>query len=188
MEVLDKDGLDYFWDKVKSYIDSNLISKENLNVPVGTILIFTGSYIQNNNDTWRLCDGSGLSSLEYPELYNVIGNTYGASSGNTDGEVIFNLPDLQGRIPIGRNTSDSDFAQLGNTGGSKTHIMTIDELVPHRHRVGTAYQTGGGSGTDYINPTSNTQNTTMTGGGQPMDIMNPYITIHYIIKIKPTEV
>lgn len=80
----------------------------------------------------------------------------------------------KGKMIIGRDEDDTDFQTSGLTGGSKTHTQTINEMPAHSHKVGIAYQTGGGSGTDYINPTSNAMDTTTTGGGQPMDIMNPY--------------
>lgn len=190
MEVLDKDGLDYFWDKIKNYVDSEILIKMNINVPVGTIMLWGSNTVAD--DSWHICDGTGLSSTQYPELYNIIGDTYGASLGSND-DVIFYLPDLQGRFPIGYKSSDTDFNMLGKKGGSKTHTQTIDEMPVHNHAMGTvwAQRTGYGS----INPTAssganmaNIKGTGVnTGGGQSMDIMNPYIVMKYIIKVKPTE-
>ena len=39
----------------------------------------------------------------------------------------------QGRVPVGVNTSDSDFNTVEKTGGEKKHTMTLAELVRHRH-------------------------------------------------------
>lgn len=36
--------------------------------------------------------------------------------------------ELVGLIPIGYNPSDSDFNQIGKTGGAKTHTLTVDEI------------------------------------------------------------
>jgi microcystin-dependent protein len=40
---------------------------------------------------WELCEGQSLDTAVYPDLFAVIGYTYGGS-GST-----FNLPDLRGR-------------------------------------------------------------------------------------------
>lgn len=150
-------------------------------LPVGMIMpgAFPSTVVVED---WLKCDGSAVSRTEYSELFNAIGVSY----GNGDGSTTFNLPNIKGKMIIGYNPDDDDFNAIGATGGSKTHTMTIDELVPHNHKVGVAYQTGSGTGTDYINPTSNTRNTTTTGGGQPMDIMNPYIVLNYYIKAHKT--
>lgn len=150
-------------------------------LPVGMIMpgAFPSTMVVED---WLKCDGSAVSRTEYIELFNAIGVSY----GNGDGSTTFNLPNIKGKMIIGYDPDDNDFNAIGATGGSKTHTMTIDELVPHNHKVGVAYQTGSGTGTDYINPTSNTRNTTTTGGGQPMDIMNPYIVLNYYIKAHKT--
>lgn len=39
----------------------------------------------------------------------------------------------QGRVPVGVDTTDSDFNSVEKTGGEKKHTMTLAELVRHRH-------------------------------------------------------
>lgn len=185
MEVLDKDGLDYFWDKIKNYVDSEIITKMNINVPVGTIMLWGSNTV--SDDSWHICDGTGLSSTQYPELYSIIGDAYGSSLGSND-DVIFYLPDLQGRFPIGYKSSDTDFNMLGKKGGSKTHKQTVNEMPSHDHTIVMGYQGSGKANIYYSNNTGDGYTKTApTGGGQPMDIMNPYIVMKYIIKVKPTE-
>ena len=41
----------------------------------------------------------------------------------------------QGRVPVGLDTSDTDFNEIGKTGGEKTHKLTIDEMPTHDHNV-----------------------------------------------------
>lgn len=38
-----------------------------------------------------------------------------------------------GKVPVGVNTSDADFATVEKTGGEKTHKLTVDELAEHEH-------------------------------------------------------
>ena len=49
----------------------------------------------------------------------------------------------QGRVPVGVDTTDSDFNTVEKTGGEKEHTMTLAELVDHTHvlveSAGTAH-------------------------------------------------
>ena len=78
---------------------------------------------------WLLCDGSQANKNTYPSLFAVIGYTYGGSSPSN----LFNLPNLSGRVVVGRNASDASFDALGETGGSKTHTLTTSEIPSHTH-------------------------------------------------------
>lgn len=53
-------------------------------IPVGTITPFAGLSVPPG---WLLCDGRKLDRVEYPKLYEVIGNAYGG-----------NVPDYRGRV------------------------------------------------------------------------------------------
>jgi microcystin-dependent protein len=60
--------------------------------PVGSLIMFAGAAAPAD---WKLCDGSSLLSTDFPELFAIIGNTYGGTAPN------FLLPDFRGRSPIG---------------------------------------------------------------------------------------
>ena len=149
-------------------------------LPIGAIIPYTSDTIPTN---WLLCDGSEISRTEYSDLFNVIGTTYGKGDGFTT----FNLPDYTDRVPVGKDENDTDFNTLGKTGGEKTHTLTIQEMPSHSHTLNTGAtamvsggsndmaQTGGTRTYDYLRMGS-------TGGSQPHNIVQPYITQNYIIK------
>lgn len=145
--------------------------------PTGTITMFAGSTAPSG---YLICDGSAISRDDYADLFTVIGTTYGTGDGSTT----FNIPDFKGRVPVGFNTSDTAFDTLGETGGEKTHTLTVQEMPSHRHATrfgGTA--PGDGSGYQYSNTDgTSTQIVQAEGGGQAHNNLQPYIVVNYIIK------
>ena len=89
---------------------------------------------------WLLLDGSTVSCETYPRLYEVLTGE-AAGSGGTD--ATFQLPDLRGRIPVGKNGSDTAFNALGKTGGEKAHTLTTAEMASHSHSVSGTAASGG---------------------------------------------
>lgn len=94
--------------------------------PTGVIQGYAGSAAPTG---WLLCDGSAVSRASYADLFTLIGTTYGVGDGSTT----FNLPDLKGRVPVGRNAADGSFDVLGESGGAKTHTLTTAEMPNHAH-------------------------------------------------------
>ena len=88
--------------------------------------MYAGSVVPNG---FLLCDGSAVSRSTYADLFGVIGTTFGAG----DGTDTFNLPDMSGRVAIGKS---SNYA-LGSSGGSETCVLVDAELPPHEHTVPT---------------------------------------------------
>ena len=155
-------------------------------LPIGAIMPFGSNTIPEN---WLLCNGQAVSRTDYQELFNTIGTTYGSGDGFTT----FNLPDLQGKIPVGKNANDTDFETLGETGGEKTHTLTVNEMPSHHHQrkqsgrvlywdIGSTTMGGLTSGENA--EISWERDTTDVGGGQAHNIMQPYIVQNYIIKAK----
>jgi len=149
-----------------------------LALPLGTIQMYpktTAPTATTNGGTWLVCDGSALIQANYPDLYGVIGITYG-NGGNASTH--FNLPDLRSRVPVGYNASVIDNGSVNvrsaraistTTGGTETHTLTDTQIPKHQHPITdnghihpidpstTHYhvgdQTGGKTGSVSLTPT-----------------------------------
>jgi len=183
----------------------NLLDAVPIN-PVGVVLPYAGSAVPVG---WLLCDGSEVRISEYSELYAVLGYTYGAAPTVTSG--YFKVPDLRGRLPMGAdnmggvsaNTVTATYADaIGSTGGSEEQDINVNNLPEHQHDMkgsaGNQYyalRDISGTPTDteaiiYDSPTGsgNGQALPNSGGidttgslGDPLNIMNPTLTLNYII-------
>ncbi len=172
--------------------------------PIGLISPYAGTAAPTG---WLLCDGSEILISAYTQLYNVLGTTYKASP--TSG--YFALPDLRGRFPLGKdNMNDSsannvtDIAAdvLGAKNGAESVSIQVANLPEHKHDLrgdsgDQYYVVRDVSGTpsdnnaivyDAPNATGAGQALPDSGGilttdslGTAMDVMNPYMTLNYII-------
>jgi microcystin-dependent protein len=64
-----------------------------------------------------------------------------------------------GKVPVGINTSDTDFATVEKTGGAKTVTLTSSQIPSHSHGVGTIAGASAGAHTHTLN----LQKTTWSG-------------------------
>ncbi len=83
---------------------------------------------------------------------------------------------IEGKVVVGYNTADTDFDNLLETGGSKTHTLTVDEMPSHNHTLGVSEiadrDDDENKHTAVMRGTSTTSN---TGGDQPHNNLQPYI-------------
>lgn len=91
---------------------------------IGNIIAFSGF---NTPEGYLECDGSAVSRDEYPDLFSVIGTSYGAGDGSTT----FNLPNLNGRVALG---ASQDYS-VGANGGEESHYLESLELPSHMHLI-----------------------------------------------------
>lgn len=167
---------------------------------IGEIKMWAGDAIP---DGWLLCDGSEVSKTEYPYLYASIGDLWGVPNSSSN----FKLPNLNGKVPVGYDSSDTDFATVGHTDGEKTHTLSVTELPSHRHPPFDAgdrlldynYSTTGqgvserrvalAQSGNYIAPVVNSSKTDWAGhdytgnagGGAAHNNLQPYAVVKYII-------
>jgi microcystin-dependent protein len=149
-------------------------------VPSGVISAFGGSTAPTG---WLLCDGTAVSRTTYSALFALIGTTYGAGDTTTT----FNLPNLKGRVPVGRDNTQTEFDTLGETGGEKAVTLTEAQMPSHNHSINPAMIVGTGSGgiNNYApmgNNPSQAVSTFDAGSDQAHNNLQPYLVINYIIK------
>lgn len=111
-------------------------------LPSAEQIMPTGSIIQTARSTapnlWLLCQGQAISRSTYQTLYNAIGTSYGSGDGSTT----FNVPNLQGVVPVGK-TSSGTFATLGGTGGVESVTLTSAQSgTPAHSHTGTTSSAG----------------------------------------------
>jgi microcystin-dependent protein len=103
-------------------IDALVFANQQGIAPVGQgALWFTNTPPAN----WLLCNGASLSTTTYAGLFAVFGYTYGGSGAN------FNLPNLQGKFPLGVTSP----AAPGAAGGAFTAPIGVANLPPHAHPI-----------------------------------------------------
>ncbi|QSM01235.1 minor tail protein [Microbacterium phage NoodlelyBoi] len=139
---------------------------------------------------WLLAQGQAVSRADYASLFALFGTTYGAGNGTTT----FNLPDMRGRTPVGLDTSQTEFATLGQRSGAKTHTLTEAQMPSHTHTAGAnsdgfaAHRTNTTGGYSSILATSTTgdvmnwRQPASAGNNQAHNNLQPYIVVQFIIK------
>lgn len=147
--------------------------------PAGAVMFYAGSSAPSG---YFLCDGSAVSRITYSALFTAISTTYGAGDGSTT----FNLPNMKGKNPIGRDAAQTEFDALGETGGEKTHTLTTNEMPAHTHALtNRGTNTPGGSKTyktDTAQVVAGDDVTSSVGGGAAHNVLDPYITLNCLIK------
>ena len=129
---------------------SNLTASSGVvGLPPGLIFPFGGASAPAG---YLLCNGASLSTTTYSALFAILGYTYGGSGAS------FSLPDLQGRMPVGKGTNAA-VNTLNQSDGlavaSRTpaHSHTVPK---HKHGVSVSGFTG------YVDSTHQHAN---SGGG-----------------------
>lgn len=163
---------------------------------IGGVFLFAGSFAPRG---FALCQGQLMSIAQNTALFSILGTTYGG-----DGQQTFGLPDLRGRAPVGAGQGPGlNDVQLGEIAGNENVTILTGNLPPHNHLINVNTNLGsqttpannypatasadGSTGIGSYETTStpgntlNVQAVTVTGGGLPVSVQNPYLGLNYII-------
>lgn len=160
----------------------------------GTVKMWAGQ-VSKIPAGYKLCDGTEILINDYPELFDILGVSFGGNGISS-----FKLPDLRGRFIVGLDTSDPDYNEINSSkkGGSKTATLVEANVPPHKHiipwgeNVTTEWNPPWGYAQDYMgnrrgsdgNDNDNSwAYTSPVGDSVPFDIRPPYFTLAYIIKV-----
>ena len=111
---------------------------------------------------WAFCDGQLLAISKNQSLFSILGTTYGG-----DGRTSFGIPDLRGRVTIHEGQGPSLGAvRLGQKGGAENKSFITTGCT-------NSLSTG--------NPSNATVDDKPTGKNIPVNNMQPYLGINYII-------
>ena len=87
-----------------------------------------------------------------------------------------------GRVPVGVDTTQTEFNTVLKTGGEKTHTLTIAEMPSHKHDLRKYMNSGTDTGwvLDNVNMKYGwtAEDVASTGGGQSHNNLQPYITCY----------
>jgi len=178
--------------------------------PIGTIIPWVGfdpssspadsdevRYKLPNGDLeWMVCNGSSLSREDYPELFNVLGTTYGNATPDE-----FNIPDFRGRMLAGSGKRPEEtvpnYGEFGTEyteGGEALHELTVNELPSHAHEYtlsnqidafnSTPEDTQGDSYQIQSYSASGDYQTNTEGQNNPHENRPPFSIVNWIIRVK----
>jgi len=145
---------------------------------------------------WATCDGQVMNIQQNQALFALLGTMYGGNGTTT-----FQLPDLRGRVVIGRN---NDYPE-GHAGGAEAVAMTaLSQLPQHTHLL-NINSTAGGTNIPSetvpaaVNDSTNTKfsyatekaagknlagnSVASTGAGAGHENMQPSLVINYCIAL-----
>ncbi len=109
-------------------------------IPAGTITAYAAAEAPTG---WLIADGSEVSRTAHPALFAAVGTRYGAGNGSTT----FNLPDLRGRVAVGRGTN-AQVDELNENDG----LAVAARKIRHRHGTGSLAAAGGFHGHGVSDP------------------------------------
>lgn len=158
---------------------------------IGEVIAWAGT--TSPDPKWLVCDGASLLRSDYPDLFTVIGVTYGSIDGTH-----FNIPDLAGRSISGSGTGAGlSPVSPGDVYGEENHVLTIGELASHSHTdAGHAHAEGNAAPTliaigagipaasavPSVGVTSSASaNLLGTGNDDPHNTIGPRLGLNYLI-------
>jgi len=148
---------------------------------------------------WAFCQGQILPISQYTALFSLIGTYYGGNGTSN-----FQLPDLQGRVPMkfGTDPTGNNYV-IGEEAGTETITISSTQMPIHSHTFSGTSQVGGrqhpvngsalgtSSGGNFFYGPSSGSTTTInvgtvslySGGNQAHTNLEPFLAINWCIAL-----
>lgn len=144
-------------------------------VDVGRVSFFASATLEDDHIA---ADGAAVSRTTYDILFAKIGTQFGVGDGSTT----FNVPDGEGKVIVGRDTSDAVFDTLGELVGSKdavlvshTHTTSLETDVVSFSSTGSVLMPAGSGGTPTNISTSSAGESGTNKNIQPSIVLSAQI-------------
>lgn len=142
---------------------------------------------------WALCNGQTLAINQYQALFSLIGTYYGGNGTTT-----FQLPNLQGCVPLHMGNGGGGSYSIGQQAGVTTVTLTAGTVPSHTHTVNANTTTdakvpsssvvpgGAGVAAYGAGPGGTTMNNAIVGqagGNQPHSNLQPSLVLNFCIAL-----
>ena len=166
-------------------------------IPTATIVPWSSASVPTG---FLECNGAAVSRSTYSALFAIVGTTYGAG----DGATTFLVPDLQDNIAVGKSGTKAlastgganTVSSTGKVGGSTANAtLSTAQLASHSHSYALASgNISGNQAAPMDRPLANantggagsggghSHNMSATFSGDATSVLQPYLTLIYIIK------
>lgn len=180
--------------------DGTAITANIFNERFGQIVAVLNGGIDSANFAAGGIPDSAIDTSVFNKIYPVGSLYFNATSATNPGTLLgFGtwVAYAAGRMPVGYDSTDTDFNAAEKTGGSKTHVQTIAEMPVHTHAQNAHSHTVSGSASSapgYANvqsvwaqgwqfasgvaSSSTTAVNKNAGSGNAFSVMNPFITVY----------
>jgi hypothetical protein len=156
----------------------------------------------NSTDAWTSSEHINLASGKDFKINNVsyvqtvldavypVGSIYTNATNSTNPGTLLGFGTWvafgTGRTMVGIDAGQTEFDTAEETGGAKTHTLSISEIPAHTHNQGSHDSSAGDGGsynTEFIRDHSDTANgpnveSSSTGGGSAHNNLQPYIVVY----------
>jgi microcystin-dependent protein len=150
----------------KGYVDAAVENVAGVVFPVGSVIDYAGA---SAPEGWALLNGQTLTNAEslFPQLWAVVPTAWRSGSNVV-------LPNAGGRVVAGRDSSDSMFQNIGQTGGARNAIV-----VAHAHGSATI------SGTTNNNSSLSMSGTANISGNTSNNNLHAHNSLSYPLEDSP---
>jgi microcystin-dependent protein len=143
-----------------TYINNYSINGKGVLIPIGSIIILPMTNSSSVPAGFLRCDGSTVNISDYPNLYSVMGTSFGGN-GSTN----FNLPSYQNKFLYGKANAVNE---MNESIGNDSAILTTSNLPKHTHSFSTVNHRHTGIESESPSHARNNYNDDLnnSGGGQ----------------------